>query len=228
MSSPRQSFDTQLHSLEQRVLRMGSFVEGMLEDAVKALVDQNIALAAEVIRRDDVADEQDLDIEMSCMHLLALQQPMSKDLRIIGTALKIITDLERIGDYSVDIAKTAMELSHAPHYFPLVRIPRMGEETARMVREALKAFVSRDFQLVEEVIALDDEVDTLNIEVWDSMMEKMATSPETISWASHLILVARYLERIADHAVNVAERVYYMETGILRQLVESHRSGNLP
>ena len=221
MASTRQSFDLQLRALEQRVLRMGSFVEGMLDDAVTALVEQDIELAKEVIRRDDVADEQDLDIEMTCMHLLALQQPMSKDLRMIGTAMKIITDLERIGDYSVDIAKTAIELSYAPHPFPLTRIPRMGDAASLLVREALKAFVSRDLQMMEEAIALDDEVDTLNMEVWHSMMEKMAVRPDVISWATHLILVARYLERIADHAVKVAERVYYMETGILKEMSES-------
>jgi phosphate transport system protein len=223
MQSPRHTFDTQLHALEQRLLRMGSFVEEMLEDSVKALVDKDVSLAEEVIRRDDVADELDLDIETSCMHMLALQQPLSKDLRVIGTALKITTDLERIGDYSVDIAKTALELVSEPVIKPLVRIPQMAQATARMVRGALEAFVSRDPDKIEEVVRLDDEVDELNRQVWNMMIQEMQENPSTVSRAAHLILVARYLERIADHAVNVAERVQYMETGVLRQLASSHQ-----
>lgn len=224
MASPRSTFDTQLHALEQRVLRMGSFVEGMLESAVQALVEQDIALAEEVIRRDDVADEMDIDIETSCMHLLAQQQPMSKDLRVIGTALKITTDLERIGDYSVDIAKTAIELAGEPYTKPLVRIPRMAESTAKMVRGALESFVNRDFAKIEEVIALDDEVDDLNAQVWHAQIREIENGITNPSLAAHLILIARYLERIADHAVNVAERVQYMETGVLHQLASSHQS----
>ncbi len=224
MPSPRQTFDAQLHALEQRLLRMGSFVEGMLEDSVKALELQDTALAEEVVRRDDVADELDLDIETSCMHMLALQQPMSKDLRVIGTALKITTDLERIGDYSVDIARTAIELASEPFLRPLVRIPRMAEFTSRMVRGALEAFVSRNAEKIDEVVNLDDQVDDLNVQVWAAMTMEMKEDPSSIYRNAHMILVARYLERIADHAVNVAERVQYMETGILRQLAASHQT----
>jgi len=218
MSSPRSTFDAQLHTLEQRLLRMGSFVEEMLESSVQALVDQDIALAEEVIRRDDVADELDLEIETSCIHMLALQQPMSKDLRVIGTAIKIITDLERIGDYSVDIAKTAIELAGEPYPHALVRLPRMAELTAKMVRGALEAFVNRDFAKIREVIDLDDQVDDLNREIWHAQIKDIEDKVTSPSLATHLILVARYLERIADHAVNVAERVHYMETGVLDQL----------
>jgi phosphate transport system protein len=224
MPHPRQTFDAQLRALEQRLLRMGAFVEGMLEDSVNALAKQDIALAEEVVRRDDVADEQDIDIESTSMHLLALQQPMSKDLRVIGTALKITTDLERIGDYSVDIAKTALVLAGERYPSPLVRIPRMADYTVEMVQGALEGFVNRDFKKIEEVIALDDRVDELYVEVWEMLVKEMQENRESIVRAANLILVARYLERIADHAVNVAERVYYMETGILRQLATSHQT----
>ncbi|HOF87213.1 MAG TPA: phosphate signaling complex protein PhoU [Armatimonadota bacterium] len=224
MPHPRQTFDAQLRALEQRLLRMGGFVEGMLEDAVKALAKQDTQLAEEVVRRDDVADEQDIDIESTCMHLLALQQPLSKDLRVIGTALKITTDLERIGDYSVDIAKAALILAGARYPAPLTRIPRMAEYTVAMVQGALEGFVHRDFRKIEEVIALDDKVDALYVEVWEMLLQEMRQSSENIVRAANLILVARYLERIADHAVNVAERVYYMETGVLRQLATSHQT----
>lgn len=228
MTSTRSTFDTQLHALEQRLLRMGSFVEGMLESAAKALVEQDAALAEEVIRRDDVADEMDIDIETSCMHLLAQQQPMSKDLRVIGTALKITTDLERIGDYSVDIAKIAVELSHDPYTRPLVRIPRMAELTAKMVRGALESFVTRDFVKIEEVIAMDDEVDDLNAQVWQAQIDEIEDRVTSAPMAANLILVSRFLERIADHAVNVAERVQYMETGVLRQLDANHLGQKKP
>ncbi|OPZ83256.1 MAG: hypothetical protein BWY76_02361 [bacterium ADurb.Bin429] len=224
MPHPRQTFDAQLRALEQRLLRMGGFVEGMLEDAVKALAKQDTQLAEEVVRRDDIADEQDIDIESTCMHLLALQQPLSKDLRVIGTALKITTDLERIGDYSVDIAKAALILADARYPAPLTRIPRMAEYTVEMVQGALEAFVNRDFRKIEEVIALDDRVDELYVEVWEMLVREMQQSSDNIIRAANLILVARYLERIADHAVNVAERVYYMETGVLRQLATSHQT----
>jgi phosphate transport system protein len=225
MPHPRQTFDAQLRALEQRLLRMGGFVEGMLEDAVKSLATQDVALAEEVVRRDDIADEQDIDIESTSMHLLALQQPMSKDLRVIGTALKITTDLERIGDYSVDIAKTTLNLAGIPFPTPLVRIPRMAEYTVQMVQGVLEAFVNRDLSKVEEVIALDDKVDELYVQVWDMLISEMEQSSDNVVRAANLILVARYLERIADHAVNVAERVYYMETGLLIQLATSHQAG---
>jgi len=217
------SFDVQLRTLEQRLLSMGSFVAGMLESSIKALVEQDILLAEEVIRRDDVADELDLEIQSSCMHLLALQQPMSKDLRVIGTVYKVTTDLERIGDYAVDIAKTTIDIASMSRTQTIVRIPKMAEFTARMVRGALEAFVNRDSAKIEEVVNLDDEVDELNRQVWQALIEEMRKNPDSIYLASHLILVARCLERIADHAVNVAERVQYMETGVLRQLTANHQ-----
>jgi phosphate transport system protein len=222
MSHPRQTFDAQLRALEGRLLELGDVVEGMLEDAVKALAEQDAGLAEAVVRRDDVADAADLEIETTSMHLLALQQPMAKDLRIIGTALKITTDLERIGDYSVDIALLAQELTNEPFHTPLVRIPRMAEIAIAMVRGALQAFVSRDLAQVDAVIQMDDRVDALYYETRDYLIEEMK-NPDNVWRGAHLLLAARYLERIADHTVNVAERVYYMETGVLIQLSESHK-----
>jgi phosphate transport system protein len=158
------------------------------------------------------------------MHLLALQQPMAKDLRIIGTALKITTDLERIGDYSVDIAKSAVRLSTQPYARPLVRIPRMAELAGRMVRGSLAAFVTRDLSKIDEVIELDDAVDDLYRQIWRALLDEMAQGLMPHERGVRLILVARYLERIADHATNVAERVHYMETGVLHQLVSVHQN----
>ncbi len=220
----RQSFEEQMEKLEQRLLEMGAFVEDMLEKAVRALTEHDVELAREVIRADDTADDMDLEIEHHCMRLLALQQPMSKDLRIIGTVMKVIADVERIGDYSVDIARTAIKLAETAYFKPLVDIPRMAELVRSMLREALEALIQHDLQLVHQVIEEDEQVD----EMWSHLLEEleqiMQEHPEVVPQAVSLLLVARYLERIADHVVNIAERVDYMESGQLTVLAPSHRS----
>jgi len=220
----RQSFEEQMEELEQRLLEMGAFVEDMLEKAVRALSEQDVELAREVIRADDVADDMDLEIEQHCMRLLALQQPMSKDLRIIGTVMKVIADVERIGDYSVDIARTAIKLSETAYFKPLVDIPKMAELVHGMLREALEALVRHDLQLVHQVIEEDEQVDEMWSRLLEELEEIMQAHPEVVPQGASLLLVARYLERIADHVVNVAERVDYMETGELTVLAPSHRS----
>jgi len=221
----RQAFDEELHQLEQHLLQFGSFVEGMLERATRALVRQDLHLARQVVADDDRADEMDLEIEHTCMRLLALQQPMSRDLRMIGTVMKIIVDIERIGDYSVDIAKSALSLADTAYFKPLVDLPKMSELVRQLLRCALEALVQRDLDLVRQCGEMDDVVDAM----WKSLREElqgiMQERPETIVQAVALILVARYLERIADHAVNIAERVTYIETGHLETLVRRH-SGN--
>jgi phosphate transport system protein len=222
-STTRKTFDAQLSELEQQLLKMGSFVEGMLDSAMQALIRQDVELADEVIRRDDIADEMDLTIEMSCMRLLALQQPMSKDLRIIGTALKIITDLERIGDYSLDIAKAAKEISGEPYFKPLIDLPKMAELTRKMIRDALQAFIERSVEKAVKVCKDDDAVDQIHKAVFEEMMGYMRTDPNLVRQSAYFILISRYLERIADHVTNVAERIVYMETGEMQQLVEKHK-----
>ncbi len=221
----RESFEEQIEQVQVDVTRLASFVVEMLSDAMRALVEQDEALADQVIRDDDVADDLDLHIEQECMRLLALQQPMAKDLRVIGTAMKIIADLERVGDYAVDIARSAKTLADEPFFKALVDIPRMAEITIGMVRTAAQAFVTEDLALVREVIEQDDEVDRLWYHLLDELVEYMQQDPELILQATHLLLVARYLERIADHVVNVAERVSYMETGRFEDLALSHTAG---
>ncbi len=224
----RQAFDEQLEQLEQRLLEMGAFVESMLEKSVRALAEQDVELAHEVIRSDDVADDMDLEIEQSCMRLLALQQPMSRDLRTIGTVMKVIADVERIGDYSVDIAKAAIKLAATEYYKPLVDIPRMAGLARTMLRQALEALVKSDLELVQSVVDGDDAVDKMWYRILSEIEDLMQERPEVVPQATQLLLVARYLERIADHTVNVAERVAYMETGRLEALVLSHRSDYRP
>jgi len=224
MRRTRQAFDEQLAELEQRLLRMGEFVETMLEKAGRALVTHDTKLAKEAIAADDTADDMDLEIEQHCMRLLALQQPMSRDLRTIGTVMKVIADVERIGDYSVDIAKTAIELAQTEYYKPLEDIPQMVEITRWMLRQALEALVAHDLTLVAKVIERDDEVDRLWYRIREQVEEVMQARPEVVPQAVALLLVARYLERVADHTVNIAERVAYMETGRLEALAPSHRT----
>jgi phosphate transport system protein len=222
-TTTRKTFDAQLKELGQQLLKMGSFVEGMLDGAMQALIRQDVNLADEVIRRDDIADEMDLEIETASMRLLALQQPMSKDLRTIGTALKIITDLERIGDYSVDIARAAKQLAGEPYFKPLVDLPKMAELTKKMVRDALQAFVERNIDKALRVCEDDDAVDELNRALFEELMDFMRKDPKLVMQAAHFILISRYLERIADHVTNVAERIVYMETGELRQIAKTHK-----
>ncbi|MBI3910102.1 MAG: phosphate signaling complex protein PhoU [Armatimonadetes bacterium] len=223
MPGLRVRFEQELQSLQHDLLRMGSYVTDMVNRALQALVRQDVALANEVVRMDDQADAMDLQIEQKCLRLLALQQPMSRDLRLISTALKIITDLERIGDYAVDIAKTARRLAGEVYLKPLVDIPRMGEVCIWMIREALNAYVRRDLDLVNQVVARDDEVDELYDRLFTDLLAYMERDPSLIRQGTWLLHVARFLERIADHIVNVAERVYFMETGDFKQLATSHK-----
>jgi len=224
MRRTRQAFDEQLAELEQRLLKMGEFVETMLEKAGRALATHDTKLAEEAIAADDAADDMDLEIEQHCMRLLALQQPMSRDLRTIGTVMKVIADVERIGDYSVDIAKTAIELAQTEYYKPLEDIPQMVEIVRWMLRQALAALVAHDLTLVAKVIERDDEVDRLWYRIRGQVEHVMQERSEVVPQAVALLLVARYLERVADHTVNIAERVAYMETGRLEVLAPSHRT----
>jgi phosphate transport system protein len=224
MRRTRQAFDEQLEQLERRLLEMGTFVEAMLEKAGRALKEHDVNLAREAIAADDTADEMDLQIEQQCMRLLALQQPMSRDLRTIGTVMKVIADVERIGDYSVDIAKTAIELAQIEYYKPLEDIPRMVDIVRWMLRQALEGLVARDLNLVRQVIERDDDVDRLWYKLRGQIEQVMRERTEVVPQAVALLLVARYLERVADHTVNIAERVAYMETGRLEVLAPSHRT----
>jgi phosphate transport system protein len=219
MPPTRQAFDAQLHELEQDLLRLGSHVEEMEDQAVRALLNRDAALAQVVIDSDDLADDLDLSIETRCMRLLALQQPMAKDLRTIGTFLKAITDLERIGDYSVDIARIALRLVNHPGPLPRVDLAGMSEAVKTMNRHTLRAFVDRDLEAVHRICEEEDDiVDHAYHHMVDELLELMRSEPGQVVPAAYFILAARSLERIADHLTNVAERIQYMETGVLEEL----------
>jgi phosphate transport system protein len=222
----RTHYEEELETLRHLLLKMGSQVDEMVAKAMDALTQQDVPLAEAVMTNDDVVDDLDIQIETQCMRLIALQQPMARDLRLIGTALKIITDLERIGDHAVDIAKVARKLARDSFYKPLVDLPRMNVMVRGMLHDALAAFVTHDLSLVDSVVDADDEVDDLFHQIRSELHTAMERSPNLVVQASYLLFVAHYLERIADHTVNIAERVYYVETSSLAQLAKSHKSSS--
>ena len=214
MPNTRVHFDEELIELRAKLLRMGVATEELVRDAVAALVRPDLKLAASILPRDDAVDQMDADIEAQCLRLLALQQPLASDLRFIGSALKVITDIERIGDHAVDIAKVARRMNdEGLFYKALVDIPRLGAMTTAMLHDALEAFVHHDMALVDQVITGDDAVDDLYRSMRNDLRETMQADPSSVLAASHLLFVAHYLERICDHCTNIAERVAFMETG---------------
>lgn len=220
----RSQFEHDIDELRASMLEMGALVDRMLANAVKALVSQDIPLAERVLLDDDAVDDLDLHIESSCIRIIALQQPNARDLRLVGTVFKVITDLERIGDHAVDIAKVARKLAHAEFRKTIVDIPKIADAARSMLREALEAFVKHDLSLVEHVIRGDDEVDRLFHLYRGDLHAAMKGNPDDVVEASYLLFVCHYLERVSDHAVNIAERVAYVETGELEQLAKSHKS----
>lgn len=206
-------FHEELEQVKEKTLRLGSLVETMVEQAVASLVDRDSRLAEEVIASDDRVDSLDLEIDEDCLRLLALQQPAAKDLRFITTAMKITTDLERMADQAVNICQRAIELNEEPQLKPYIDIPMMSQLSQKMMREALDAFVRRDADLARQVIPADNKVDALKNQVFRELLTFMMEDPRTIPRAIRLILVSRHLERIADHATNIAEMVVFLVEG---------------
>ncbi len=217
-SHARQAFSIEIQGLEHDLLAMGSRAETMVAQAVECLNKLDTPLAHSVMALDDDLDQMDLDIEAHCLRLLALQQPMASDLRVIGTVMKMITDVERIGDLSVDIAKISLKIEKEFGDTRFVDIPHMAVLARSMLRESLEAFVRRDLDMVAEVARKDDEVDAVYRDLREQIFEHMRHHPESVVAASWLLLAIHHIERIADHAVNIAERVAFMVTGKLEQL----------
>ncbi len=210
-------FAHELGELRERLLLMGTLVEELVRDSVITLVTQNMALASTIIPRDDIVDRMDVEIEALCLRLMARQMPLDADARLVSAVLKVITDVERIGDHAVDIARIAERMEREMVYKPLVDIPRMGQMVCAMLHDTLEAFVHRDVALVERVIASDDAVDALYARMRTDLQAVMIQDPNSVLQASYLLFVAHYLERIGDHCTNIAERVAYIETGRLKK-----------
>jgi len=185
-------------------------VEDQIRRVMRALVERDGELAQNVIDRDREVNAYDVEVDEKCVELLALHQPTAGDLRFITTAMKIVTDLERIGDQAVNIAQRAIELNEEPQLKPYIDLPRMAEKSQRMVKEALDAFVARDTELARQVCAKDAEVDGIKEQVFRELLTYMMSDAKTIPRAIRLMLVSRFLERVADHATNIAEMVIYM------------------
>lgn len=212
-------FDEELRALRERVLKIGSLVEMAIRDSVKSLVERDSDLARKVIERDHRINALDVEIDEECIRLIALRQPKAGDLRFITTAMKITTDLERMGDLAEDIAERAIELNEEPQLKPYIDIPRMAEITEEMVTESLDAFVRGCSKIPYEVIKRDDEVDNLNTQVFNELLFYMIQDPDTVPRATRISYVSKYIERIADHATNIAEMVIYMCEGkIIRHM----------
>jgi phosphate transport system protein len=210
-------FHEELDALKQTLLAMGALVEDQIRRAMRALIERDDALARDVIERDQQVNAYDVEVDEKCVELLALFQPAAIDLRFITTAMKIVTDLERIGDQAVNIAQRALELNVEPQLKPYIDLPRMAEKAERMVKESLDAFVARDTGLARQVCAKDSEVDGLKEQIFRELLTYMMADPKTIPRAIRLILVSRFLERVADHATNIAEMViYFVESKMVR------------
>jgi phosphate transport system protein len=206
-------FDEELQQLKEKILKMGSLVEDAIKHSIHALVERDNTLARRVIDNDRIVNTLDVEIDEESIRLIALRQPKAGDLRFITTAMKITTDLERMGDLAVNIAERTIELNEEPILKPYIDIPRMREIAQGMTRDALDAFVRKDKQLAKDVIMRDDEVDDLKHEVLQELAFFMAQDPTTVFRAMKISFVAQYLERIADHATNIAEMVIYLVEG---------------
>ncbi|MDW7709377.1 MAG: phosphate signaling complex protein PhoU [Deferrisomatales bacterium] len=207
------AFAADLEALQEKVLRMGSLVEDAIGRALTALVDRDPEGARETIGRDHLINRLEVEVDEHCIELLALRQPAAGDLRLIITGLKITTDLERIGDLAVNLCERVLELLEAPPLKPLIDLPRMADRARAMLRQALDAYVARDAERAQEVCALDDEVDRLNDQVFRELLTYMLENPANIPRALGLIMIGKYLERIADHATNISEMVIYLVKG---------------
>jgi phosphate transport system protein len=203
-------FHEEIETLKQTLLAMGGLVEDQIRHVMRALIERNDALAQEVIERDRQVNAYDVEVDETCVSLLALHQPAAGDLRFITTAMKIVTDLERMGDQAVNIAQRVLELNREPQLKPYIDLPRMAEKAQRMVKESLDAFVARDTELARRVCGEDAEVDALKEQIFRELLTFMMEDARTIPRAIRLILISRFLERVADHATNVAEMVIYL------------------
>lgn len=209
----RNRFDEQLHTLNHELLEMGALIERAIRSATDALVKQDVEAALQAIAADKEVNQAERDIESLCLKLLLQQQPVARDLRLISSALKMITDMERIGDQASDIAELVIYLSKEPYRKELKHLPQMAENAIRMVTGALDAYVRKDVALAQEVMGMDDAIDALFVTVKDELIALIRNDASAGSQAIDLLMIAKYYERIGDHAQNIAEWVEYALTG---------------
>ena len=206
----RQHFEDELQGLKNRLLEMGALVEDRVHRAVHSLIDRKVEEAEVIISADRAINDLHIEIDDRCLKLLATQSPLAVDLRLITSAMKINSDLERIGDQAVNVAENVVKILPHPPLKPLIDIPRMAEIAEKMTRDALDSFVRRDPELARDVLRRDDSVDQLKDQVFRELLTYMMADPGTIQRALCLILISRNLERVADHATNIAEDVIFL------------------
>lgn len=213
----RSRFDEQLSILNVSLIEMGALVEQAIALATKAFVEQDVKLARQVMENDDTVDDKEKEIESQCLKLLLSQQPVARDLRQISTALKIITDMERIGDQAADISEICIYLAAQPHISEGDLIPEMARATIKMVTESIDAYVKKDLDLARMVIDYDDVVDALFLQVKSRLISLVHENVSFGEQAFDLLQIAKYYERIGDHAVNIAEWVIFSITGMHKE-----------
>ncbi len=209
----RSRFDKELDLLNKELIEMGNLIESSIKAAITALNEQNIELAKRVIENDKEIDDMERSIEQRCLRLLIQHQPVAKDLRFISAALKMITDMERIGDQAADISEISIRLAEETYLKELIHIPQMAEATIKMVKNSIDSFVNRDIILVKKVIAYDDIVDELFDIIKNELVELIIQDINYKEQSIDFLMIAKYLERIGDHAQNIAEWVYFAITG---------------
>jgi phosphate transport system protein len=207
------AFEQDLRDLREKLLAMGAKVENLIAQSMKALTERDSPLAEKVVAADKDVNRLEVEIDELCRRILALRQPAASDLRLITTALKIVTDLERIGDLAVNIAERSMDLNQVPPLAPYVDTPRLAELAQQQVKKSLDAFVSGDVNKAEEVLQGDDLLDALFLKIFNELLAYMMEDSRNIRRATALMFIAKHLERIGDHALNVAEMVVYMVRG---------------
>jgi phosphate transport system protein len=215
---PRETFEGQLRELQDDLLAMGTLVDRAIERSIRALADRDIKLAQDIIDDDALINQAQREIEEKCLVLIATQQPMASDLRVIASVSSIATELERMGDHAEGIGKITLLVADQPLLKPLIDIPRMAEKGRSMLRQQLEAFVRRDAKMARSLATGDEEVDALYDQVYRELLVFMMSDPHTISRATHLLWVAHNLERIADRTTNIGERVVFLVTGEVEEL----------
>lgn len=207
------AFEQDLRDLREKLLAMGAKVENLIAQSMKAITERDSPLAEKVVAADKDVNRLEVEIDELCRRILALRQPAASDLRLITTALKIVTDLERIGDLAVNIAERSMDLNQVAPLAPYVDTPRLAELAQQQVKKSLDAFVSGDVNKAEEVLQGDDLLDALFLKIFNELLAYMMEDSKNIRRATALMFIAKHLERIGDHAMNVAEMVVYMVRG---------------
>lgn len=206
--------DEEMRFLKETILKMASLVEEAIRDSVKSLLEKDVELANKVIKNDRLVNMYDVKVEEECIKLIAIRQPVGGDLRFITTAMKITTDLERIADHAVNISEKAIELDiDLIPKITLIDIPRMKEIAQTMVKNSIDSFVREDRSLAWDVIHRDDEVDDINSSLIEEIIKQMMSLPKIIATGTKLTYISKNIERIADHATNIAEMVIYMIDG---------------